>query len=67
MRFTNDGTRQQFVKVGRISITALDEDEQIFSYTLFGESGSEQMMPTDGQAAPMTRHMIRGLLSGTWP
>ena len=43
LRFTNDGMIQQFVEVGRVAVTMLDADESIFSWTLFGESGSELM------------------------
>jgi hypothetical protein len=40
-RFTNDGTLQQKVVVGWASLTALSEDEYIFSFTLFGDEGSD--------------------------
>lgn len=43
LRFTNDGADQQFVVVGRVSVTMLDTDDSVFSWTLFGESGSERM------------------------
>jgi hypothetical protein len=51
LRFTNDGAEQQFVRVGRVSITMLDVHDQIFTFTLFGESGSDRMMPNNGPAA----------------
>jgi hypothetical protein len=43
LRFTNDGQDQQFVPVGRVSMTMLEADDAIFSWTLFGKSGSERM------------------------
>lgn len=43
LRFTNDGADQQFVVVGRVVVTMLDIDDSVFSWTLFGESGSERM------------------------
>jgi hypothetical protein len=43
LRFTNDGQDQQFVPVGRVSRTMLAADDSIFSWTLFGKSGSERM------------------------
>ncbi|HSM69842.1 MAG TPA: hypothetical protein VK830_09015, partial [Xanthomonadales bacterium] len=43
LRFTNDGQEQQFVPVGRVSMTMLAADDSIFSWTLFGKSGSERM------------------------
>ncbi|NND44451.1 MAG: S8 family serine peptidase [Xanthomonadales bacterium] len=43
LRFTNDGADQQFVEVGRVAVTMLETDDSIFSWTLFGHSGSERM------------------------
>ncbi|MDX1459851.1 MAG: S8 family serine peptidase [Xanthomonadales bacterium] len=43
LRFTNDGASQQFEQVGRVSMTMLAEDDAIFSWQLFGSSGSERM------------------------
>lgn len=42
-RFTNDGTLQQRVVIGWVSITAMDEDNSIFSFTLFGDEGSDSI------------------------
>ncbi|MBT8053730.1 MAG: S8 family serine peptidase [Gammaproteobacteria bacterium] len=52
LRFTNDGARQQFVKVGRVSVTTLAENDQMFSYTLYGESGTERMQPISPPTCP---------------
>lgn len=50
LRFTNDGTTQQFVKVGKVVITMLGNGDAIFSWTLFGKSGSERMSIVGGLA-----------------
>jgi hypothetical protein len=52
MRFTNDGSNQQGLPVGKVSIALLGEDEAMFSYTLFGQSGSERMQPISLQTCP---------------
>jgi len=43
LRFTNDGSEQQFVVVGHVAVTMLDTGDSVFSWTLFGKSGSERM------------------------
>lgn len=45
-RFTNDGTDQQSSVVGTMSVTLLAEDDMIFSWSLFGEYGSDRMIPS---------------------
>jgi hypothetical protein len=40
-RFTNDGTLQQRVVVGWVSITAMNENNSIYSFALFGDEGSD--------------------------
>ena len=52
LRFTNDGQQQQPVKAGYVSVTNLGEKDQMFSYTLFGKSGSERMIPIAAQTCP---------------
>lgn len=52
LRFTNDGEQQHFVKVGNVSVTTLAEDDQLFSYTLYGESGTERMQPISPLTCP---------------
>jgi hypothetical protein len=42
-RFTNDGTLQQKVVVGYVSITTLADGDQIFSFVLFGDEGSDRI------------------------
>ena len=51
LRVTNDGTRQQELPVGRVSITVLSESESVFTTTLCGESASEMMKPS-GRTCP---------------
>jgi subtilisin family serine protease len=43
LRFTNNGTVDQFTRVGTVGVSSLAEGDSIFSWTLFGESGSERM------------------------
>jgi len=65
LRFTNDGTQQHPAKVGYVSVTNLSEKEQMFSYTLFGRSGTEQMLPI----SPLTCPQVSGSdksYSGLW-
>ena len=45
-RYTNDGTLQHSTPVGHVSITTLSEQDNIFSFVLFGEEGSDRMEPT---------------------
>ncbi len=52
LRFTNDGEKQQPVKAGYVSVTNLGEKDQMFSYTLFGKSGSERMLPISSLSCP---------------
>jgi subtilisin family serine protease len=44
-RVSNDGMEQQLARVGHISVTNLAEDDALFSFTLFGHSGTERMQP----------------------
>lgn len=46
LRFTNDGTLQHSTPVGHVSITMLAEEDQIFSFVLFGEDGSDRERPS---------------------
>jgi subtilisin family serine protease len=43
LRFTNDGATDRFTNVGKVSMTMLGDNDSIFSWNLFGESGSERM------------------------
>ena len=52
MRVTNDGSQQQLARVGQVSITLLAEDDAMFSFTLYGESGTERMIPLSALTCP---------------
>jgi hypothetical protein len=45
-RYTNDGSLQQATPVGHVSVTTLSEQDNIFSFVLFGEEGSDRMEPS---------------------
>ena len=45
LRYTNNGALQQSAPVGRVSISQLAGNDAMFSYTLFGLSGTERMQP----------------------
>ena len=68
LRVTNDGAEQQLQRVGGVSLTLLASDDAMFSYTLYGESGTERMMKQsrltcpqpDGTPASYTGHWFRG-------
>jgi hypothetical protein len=52
IRFTNDGLLQQENLIGHVSITTLAEDDNIFSWVLYGQNGSEREFPTAQQTCP---------------
>jgi len=52
LRFTNDGMQQQSAPVGQVSLTSLAENDVMFSYTLFGQSGTERMQPISQPTCP---------------
>jgi hypothetical protein len=56
LRFTNDGSNQHSAPVGKLAIALLGEDDAMFSYTLFGQSGTERMQPI----SPLTCPSING-------
>jgi hypothetical protein len=64
-RFTNNGTTQQSAPVGQISITSLAENDSMFSYTLFGQSGTERMQPISPQTCPQVNGSAKSY-SGIW-
>ena len=53
LRVTNDGSEQQFMIVGQISVTLLGEKDSMFSYTLYGESGTDRMRPLTALTCPV--------------
>jgi len=52
LRFTNDGLSQQATPIGHVSITTLAEDDNIFSWVLYGKNGSERNFPSPSRACP---------------
>jgi hypothetical protein len=65
LRFTNDGAQQQSSPVGQVSITRLAEDDAMFSYTLFGQSGTERMQPISALTCPQISGAERSY-TGLW-
>lgn len=65
LRFTNDGMQQQSSPVGRVSIAILGETDAMFSYTLFGLSGSERMQPISSLTCPQVNGS-RKSYTGLW-
>jgi len=64
-RFTNDGTLQHGVAVGHVSVTLLSGDDSVFSFTLFGENGSDREFPSFGLSCPTVGGSQRSY-SGHW-
>jgi len=65
LRFTNDGANQQSTEVGNVSMTLIGQDDLVFSWNLFGESGSDRMFPT----LPLTCPKVSGAkksYTGIW-
>ena len=68
LRVTNDGAAQQLQRVGSVSLTLLATDDAMFSYTLYGQSGTERMMKqslltcpeVSGVPTSYTGHWFRG-------
>jgi hypothetical protein len=52
LRFTNDGSEQHSWPVGKVSVAILGEKDAMFSYTLFGKSGTERMQPISALTCP---------------
>lgn len=52
LRFTNDGAQQRSAPVGKLVITQLARDDALFSYTLYGKSGTERMVPLSAPTCP---------------
>jgi subtilisin family serine protease len=64
-RVSNDGMEQQLARVGDVSITNLAENDALFSFTLFGLSGTERMQPL----SPLTCPQVNGApasYTGLW-
>jgi hypothetical protein len=61
LRFTNDGENQQAKPVGSLSVTQLARDDAMFSYTLFGKSGTERMVPISPLTCPGSGDSYTGI------
>ncbi|MDT8321401.1 MAG: hypothetical protein RQ826_12825, partial [Xanthomonadales bacterium] len=64
-RVTNDGAQQLLAPVGALSVTQLAENDQLFSFTLFGQSGTERMQPLSAQTCPLVGGLSRSY-TGLW-
>jgi subtilisin family serine protease len=64
-RFTNDGAVQQSTPVGFVSVTTLAEEDEIFSFVLFGQEGSDRMFPTSPPICP-TENNVQKSYTGIW-
>ncbi len=53
LRVTNDGSQQHLAVVGQVSVSLLAENDAMFSYTLYGESGTERMVPLSALTCPV--------------
>jgi subtilisin family serine protease len=52
LRVTNDGSQQQLAPVGQVSVSLLAENDAMFSFTLYGESGTDRMQPLSALTCP---------------
>ncbi len=64
-RYTNNGTVQQATPVGFVSVTMLGEQDAIFSFVLFGQEGSDRMVPSSPPICPIVAN-VKTSLTGTW-
>ena len=64
-RVTNDGAQQQLTAVGRVAVTILAEDDALFTFTLFGESGTDRMQPLSVPTCPQINGGTRSY-TGIW-
>ena len=65
LRFTNNGEDQHEVLVGQLSLTTLAEQDLVFSWQLFGLSGSDRMVPTSPQTCPDIGN-VKQSYTGIW-
>jgi hypothetical protein len=65
LRATNDGTLQQESPVGHVSVTTLAAQDNIFSFVLFGEEGSDRMVPLSPPLCP-TVNNTKQSYTGIW-
>ncbi len=60
-----DGTWQQESPVGHVSITTLAEQDNIFSFVLYGEEGSDRMVPSSPPICPIVNN-VKQSYTGIW-
>ena len=65
IRFTNDGTLQQENLIGHVSITTLDVRDNIFSFVLYGQNGSDRMFRNPPHNCPTINGSKRSY-TGLW-
>ncbi|NNK38778.1 MAG: S8 family serine peptidase, partial [Xanthomonadales bacterium] len=65
LRLTNDGSDQQYSPVGKLSVTNLAENDQLFSFTLFGESGTDRLQPLGIPTCPQVNGSVQSY-NGQW-
>ena len=51
-RAVNDGMSQQLTAVGTVSVTSLASNDALFSFSLFGQGGTERMQPLSAMTCP---------------
>jgi len=64
-RYTNDGSEQHGVHVGYVSVTNVTAEDQVFSFLLFGENGSDRMEPATASSCPLIGNVKRSY-TGIW-
>ena len=64
-RYTNDGTLQQSTPVGYVSVTTLAEQDNVFSFVLFGEEGSDRMVPSEPPSCSIVNN-VQQSYTGSW-
>jgi subtilisin family serine protease len=64
-RVTNDGANQQLAKVGNVSVTTLADDDALFTFTLFGQSGTDRTQPIAALTCPQIDGLPRSY-TGLW-
>jgi hypothetical protein len=65
LRATNDGTDQQPAPVGQVSVSTLAANDAMYSFTLYGESGTERMIPISALTCPNVSGSDRSY-TGLW-
>jgi len=64
-RYTNDGLLQHASPVGYVSVTAVAEDDHIFSFVLHGENGSDRMKAISPHICPTINNSEKSY-TGLW-